>query len=291
MPPRLEAEIAGPLRCVAIVLLSLPIIADAATAQQPARPKTPAVVAPQPAKPNAAADSGKCVGVVSAIGDTLSLRKIGFTVFNNESNTVPVDSWQIDNLVIGRISAFLSKTWTVRRINYPKGAFASLDEKHPLLYNYDDDLRGIVRRVSSSTQCAHYVVVGKGSSQYSSTNQSLYGLGVLETGAPLRTGDFIYALYSIRVYDGQSFAVLGRRDGVTEQPNLLSSIVKPIHGPYLVVDTSWWPESGAAPSAMVRDGIRSLVEKSLDVTMPLILRIECVSPQRVQPHFGAKHAV
>jgi len=61
---------------------------------------------------------------------------------------------------------------------------------------------------------------------------------------------------------------------VTEQPNLLTAIVKPIHGPYLVVDTSWWPESGAAPSTMVRDGIRSLVEKSLDVTMPLILRIE-----------------
>src|ERR1700686_4718926 len=98
MPFRVGNEIVErTIRCAAIVLLSLLIVADGATAKQRARPKTPAAVAPQPAKPNAAADSGKCIGVVSAIGDTLSLRKIGFTVFNNESNTVPVDSWQIDN--------------------------------------------------------------------------------------------------------------------------------------------------------------------------------------------------
>lgn len=273
MPPRTAAEIAGPaLRCAVVALYSLLTVGDAAIAQQPAKPKIPAAASAPSAKPNAA-DNRKCIGVVSAIGDTFTVRKIGFTVFNNELNTVPIDSWQIDNLVIGKISAFLSKAWTVR-INYPKGAFASLDEKHPLFYNYDDDLQGIVRRVSSSTQCDHYVVVVKGGSQYSNTNQSLYGLGVLEIGAPLRTGDFIYALYSIRVYDGHTFAVLGRRDGVVEQPNLLGSFGKPIRGPYLVVDTSWWPEPGAAPSAMVKDGIRSLVEKSLDVTMPLILRIE-----------------
>jgi hypothetical protein len=196
-----------------------------------------------------------------------------FTVFNNDLNKIPIDSWQIDNLVISKISAFLNKAWAVRRISYPKGAFSSLDETHPLFYNYDEDLQGIVRRLSSSMQCDHYVVVVKAGSQYSNTNQSLYGLGILEIGAPLRTGDFIYALYSIRVYDGQTFALLGRRDAVIEQPNLLTPF-KPIHGPHVVVDTSWWPESGAAPSTMLKDGIRSLVEKSLDVTMPLILRVE-----------------
>ena len=114
------------------------------------------------AKPKAAADNGKCIGVVSAIGDTFSLQKIGITVFGNELNTVPIDSWQIDNLVIGKISAFLSKAWTVRRISYPKGAFSSLDERqHPLFYNYEEDLKGVVRRVTSSTKCDHYVVVVK----------------------------------------------------------------------------------------------------------------------------------
>lgn len=54
---------------------------------------------------------------------------------------------------------------------------------------------------------------------------------------------------------------------------MLTNFVRPLGGPYIKVDTSWWPDSGA-PSAVVKDGIRSLIEKSLDVTMPLILRVE-----------------
>jgi hypothetical protein len=271
MRPRAKAETAGAVtRLAAIALTSILTVCGPGVAQQsvtpkPATPQRAAAKSAPPAKPSAA-ESTKCIGVVSAIGDTFHLRKIGITVFNNDSNTVPIESWQIDNLVISKISTFLSKSWTVRRVNYPKGAFSSLDEKHPLFYNYDDDLQGIVRGLSSSTRCDHYAVVVKGGSQFSDTNQSLYGLGVLEIGAPLRTGDFIYALYSIRLYDGQTFAVLGRRDAVIEQPNLLNVFFKPIHGPYLGVDTSWWPEADA--------DIRSLVEKSLDVTMPLILRVD-----------------
>jgi hypothetical protein len=170
----------------------------------------------------------------------------------------------------------LSKTWTVRRISYPKGAFASLDEKHPIFYNSEDDLKGILRRVTSSTKCDHYVVVVKGLSRYGETNQTVYGLGIVESGASFLTFDLIYALYWIRVYDGHTYEVIGKRGAIIEQSNPLLQLVtaKSIGGPYLKVDRSWWPESGAAPSAMVRDGIRSLVEKSLDVTMPLILRIE-----------------
>jgi hypothetical protein len=66
---------------------------------------------------------------------------------------------------------------------------------------------------------------------------------------------------------------LRRQNAVTEEPSLLGNFGKPIRGPYLKVDTSWWPDSGT-PSPMVKDGIRFLVAKSLDVTMPLILRVE-----------------
>ena len=276
MPPRTAAEIVGPaIRCAAVTLLSLLIVGNVATAQQPARPKAPAAVAPQPAKPNAA-DSGKCIGVVSAIGDTFSLQKVGITVFGNELNTVPINSWQIDNLVISKIGAFLSKAWTVRRISYPKGAFSSLDEQHAIFYDPEEDLKGIVRRVTSSTKCDHYVVVVKGLSRYGETNQFVHGLGIVKSGASFLTFDLIYALYWIRVYDGHTYEVIGKCGAITEQRNPLLQLVtaKSIGGPYLKVDRSWWPEPGAAPNAMVKDGIRSLVEKSLNVTMPLILRIE-----------------
>jgi hypothetical protein len=257
------------VRCAALVFL---LASGSASLGQPSGKAKPKSAAPQqPATPTL--PSTKCIGVVSAIGDTFSLRKIGLTVFGNDLNKVPIEAWQIDDLVVSKISTFLSKSWTVRRISYPRGAFGSLDEEHPLFYNYDEDLAGIVRRVSSSTPCDHYVVVVKGGSAFGETNQGVHGLGILEHGAPLRIADLLYALYTIRIYDGQSFAVLGRQNAVTEEPSLLGNFGKPIRGPYLKVDTSWWPDSGT-PSPMVKDGIRSLVAKSLDVTMPLILRVE-----------------
>jgi hypothetical protein len=281
MRPRAKAETAGAVtRLAAIALTSILTVCGPGVAQQsvtpkPATPQRAAAKSAPPAKPSAA-ESTKCIGVVSAIGDTFHLRKIGITVFNNDSNTVPIESWQIDNLVISKISTFLSKSWTVRRVNYPKGAFSSLDEKHPLFYNYDDDLQGIVRRLSSSTRCDHYAVVVKGGSRFSDTNQFVYGLGIVESGASFLTFDLIYALYWIRIYDGQTYEVIGKRGAITEQSNPLLGLVtaKSIGGPYLKVDRSWWPESDAAKSTMLKDGIRSLVEKSLDVTMPLILRVE-----------------
>ena len=276
MPSRFAAEIATTAaRSAVIAFLSILMAGDAAVAQQPAKPKAPAANSAPPAKPNVA-DNSKCIGLVSAVGDTLSLQKIGVTVFGNELNAVPIDSWQIDNLVISKISAFLSKAWTVRRINYPKGAFSSLDGEHAIFYNPEDDLQGIVRRVTSSTRCDHHVVVVKGFSGYGNTNQRLYGLGILEAGASIFTADFIYALYWIRVYDGQTYEVIGKRGAIIEQPNPLLRLVvaTPIGGPYLKVDHTWWPESDAAKSTRLREGIRSLVEKSLDVTMPLILRVD-----------------
>jgi hypothetical protein len=278
MPFRVAAEIVGPAaRRAAIALLSILAILAAggvAAAQQPAKPKTPAAASPQAAQPNAG-DGGKCIGIVSAIGDTFFLRKIGITVFGNGQSSVPVESWHIDDIVVSKISAFLSKGWTVRRINYPKGAFASLDGQHALFYNYDDELQGIVRRVTSSTRCDHYAVVVKGGSNFGTSNQSIYGLGIVEATSILGASDYIHALFTIRIYDGRTFAIRGQRGASIEKWNLLSDFKGPgIHGPYRAVDNSLWPQSGAAQSTKLRDGIRSLVEQALDATMPEVLRVQ-----------------
>jgi hypothetical protein len=262
---RFAADCAGlAMRRAALVLLSMSLAA-AALAQEPATPGARAL----PAK---LADNGKCIGVLSAIGESFSLQKIGITAFGNERNKVAIDSWQIDNLVVGKIGAFMGKSWSVRPISYPKGTFAALEQDHGLFYNYDAELTGIVRRVTSSTKCNHYVVVLKTSSRYGTSNQSIYGLGILEVGAPLHPWDhidYLHALYVIRIYDGRTFAKLGERRASFDEWHFSD-----IQGPYRQVDNASWPRPGAAPGATVKDGLRSLVEKSLDVTMPQILRIE-----------------
>jgi hypothetical protein len=219
-------------------------------------------------KPSAV-DSRKCVGVISTVGGRFALQKIGVTAFGNELKYFPIDSWQIDNLVVSKISTFLSKSWAVQRINYPNGAFSSLSEEHGPFFNYDEEYRRIVRGLTSSMKCGHYVAVAGTTSSIGITNQRIGSLGIVEGGYPFWQWHYIHALYLIRLYDGQSFAVEGQERGRTAEDDIPT-----ISGPAREVDKSWWPQSDPAQSTKLRDGIRSLVEKSLDVTMPLILRIE-----------------
>jgi hypothetical protein len=117
--------------------------------------------------------------------------------------------------------------------------------------------------------------VVKGSSQVGTSNQSIYGLGIVETTSIIGVNDFVHALFTIKIYDGQTFAVLGQRGAYIEKWSLLRDFTGPgIGGPVRAVDRSWWPQSDAAQSTMLRDGIRSLVEQALDVTMPEILRVQ-----------------
>jgi hypothetical protein len=82
--------------------------------------------------------------------------------------------------------------------------------------------------------------------------------------------DYLFALYVIRVYDGQTFAMLGQQRATLDENHFSS-----IHGPFRQLYTNFtFPQPGTVPGATVRDGLRSLVEKSLDVTMPQILRIQ-----------------
>src|SRR5262245_2849348 len=69
----------------------------------------------------------KSICIISAIGDTYSLQKIGLTVFGNALDKVPIEAWGIDAFVASKIGAQLSHRFDARKIDYPKGAFAFLD--------------------------------------------------------------------------------------------------------------------------------------------------------------------
>jgi len=103
------AAIAGPVcRRIVVILALAPAFASLALAQ---------VTTP---KKEARKDVGKCVGVVSAIGDTLTVTKTGFTVFNNEDSKLPIDAWRIDDLVFSKISAVLGTHFNLKRVSVPK---------------------------------------------------------------------------------------------------------------------------------------------------------------------------
>jgi len=213
-------------------------------------------------KKEARKDVGKCVGVISAIGDTLSVSKTGFTVFNNEDSKLPIDAWRIDDLVFSRISAVLGKQFNLKRVSVPKGAFAVLEEDHSPLYDPAEDVRSILGRVTTATKCDQYIVAMKTNIKFQ-TGQRIDGLGLHSQGGQYSA----WAEFTMNIYDGQNFSLLAKHPAVTSEKNFLGRNMKP----YRKVDETWWPTADATLSPAAKDGFRSLVPESLDATVPELL--------------------
>jgi hypothetical protein len=258
-----------------VIALLLLLCGAAAALAQPApakqnRPKTAG--AKQAATKQVPAQNGNCVGVVSNLGAKFGVSKIGFTVFGNEENEVPIESWRVDDLVVAKIGGLLGKRTAVRRVPYSKEAFAPLETPKlfpPKLYrDYETDAREVLRTIAVDTRCARYVVITPSVVSYGTTNQTLSGLGIVSSKAPFFTAD-LYNLHMVAwlgVYDGETFAVLTRKFASLGQPNFLATI----GSPHREVDKSFWPESPdkAAQDAKLREAIRELVGQTMDATLP-----------------------
>jgi hypothetical protein len=253
-------------RTIMALLLLLNGAAVAAAQPVPASPDTPKPTAAKqaPAK-QVQPQNGNCVGVVSHLGETFALKKIGITAFGNEENKASVGSWHIDDLVAAKISGFLGKRIAVRRIPYKRDAFASLDSPK-LFRNPDADFGEIIRTIAAGSHCARYVAVTAGGGAFGATNQSLSGLGIVAKNLISGYHYYLYTLIAVRVYDGETFSLLTSKYAPSEQ----SALVAIIRGPYREVDESLWPVTpdAAAQNAKLRDAVRELVAKGLDATLP-----------------------
>jgi hypothetical protein len=251
----------------AVVLLALFVSCMATAIAQPApATQNPLALAKQVAlKQVPVTQSGKCIGVISHLGDNFMVKKVGIVVFQNEETDVPIGSWHIDDLVVAKIGGFLNKRAAVRNISYSKGAFASLDSPK-LFRDYDAELGQIVRAVAAGARCTRYVVVTRGGSAYGTTNQTLAGLGIVSSGGLGLQGPInLYTLIELRVYNGETFALVTRKTASIGQPTLLAMI----RGPHREVDRSFWPDSSdVAQNGKLRQAIRELVGQSMDLTLP-----------------------
>src|SRR5258708_27619439 len=122
------------------------------------------------------------VAIVSASCRSLARnspsRKSGYTVFGNEDNEVPVESWRVDDLVIAKISGALGNRAAVKRISYHKEAFASL-ETLKLFRDSEAEVGQGVRTLVAGTRCARYLLVTRAYRNVGTSNQSIGGIGLL----------------------------------------------------------------------------------------------------------------
>jgi hypothetical protein len=251
-----------------LLALSLVHSAQAQTVQPPAAAKAkPAARKPAPPKAVAetSAASGPCIGVFPLLGDQFGIRKIGITVFGNEFKQITVDNWGLDDLVVERVRAAIGPGMAVRRIAHAKAVFEGYVPGIGMFQNLDTKAPAIVRQAAARTQCERYVVVTRAASQYIG-NQSIYGLGVVNSGGPLLSTTQLHAVVRIHVHDGHTFAVLKSGTGSLGGSSFLSG------PPTKKLDDSWWPEPPeAANTPAMRDATRKLLGEVLDRSLPELL--------------------
>jgi hypothetical protein len=260
------------MRRTAAAILLLLAGTLAAPAQTASKPPTPAEE--KPASPVLATQAlaKPCgVGVMSAVGDTFTLRKIGITVFGNEDNKVSLGTWGIDDFIYGKIAAALGSRRSVRRLAYSKAALSAYENADVNIFrNYDGELRNILREAAAKAGCQRLIAVMKTSTRFSSTNQGISGLGILATGGDLLVPKTLnlYAVMSMTVYDGRTFDRV-KYKLVSEERGINLFSMKAIRGLSREVDSSWWPDPARVGSdAQLRDATRDLIARGLNVTVP-----------------------
>ena len=185
------------------------------------------------------------------------------TVFGNALDKAPIDAWGIDDFVNSKIGAQLSQRFDVKRVAYPKGAFAPLDKVKSPFAEPKDDRKDIVRGIVASHKCDLSIVVTKSGSMVGDTNQAVLGLGIVDASTIIFNNNvWLFAIAEIRVYDGHTFAILGHKRSYTWQPSLGGVVIR---GPNRHVDKSWWPASSAqvVQDTKLKQATMELVEKSV----------------------------
>src|SRR4029077_16168349 len=152
----------------------------AATKAKPAgkKPASPKTVVTTPAA------SGPCIGVFPLLAGRFGVKKIGITVFGNEFKEISVDNWGLDDLVVERVRAAAGPGIAVHRIAHGKGAFDGYVPGIGMFQNLNTRAPAIVRQAAAQTQCARDVVGTRAASQYVG-NQSVFGLGIVNSGRPI----------------------------------------------------------------------------------------------------------
>lgn len=79
-----------------------------------------------PKKPAATPDPRKTIGLISELGDTLSIQQIGIMVFGNEKTSVPIGNWGIDALVYAKASSIVKAHFNVIFLNLSKEGHSAL---------------------------------------------------------------------------------------------------------------------------------------------------------------------
>ena len=154
----------------------------------------------------------KTVGVISAIGDEMSVTRTGLIPLNRPGQNVSVASWGLDELIIQQATTLLNGRFRLQPVSYSRAAFAAIRESAvaPVNLIRGDAFKALVRTDVSPQGLDAYIVITRAKSKLG-TGRNVEGIGFAEYRTLLASYGVIHALYEVRVIDGKTFDVIEKR--------------------------------------------------------------------------------
>jgi len=201
----------------------------------------------------------RSVAIVSGIGDTLDMEKLGTLVFSNKSIQVPIPQWHLDQLVEDRAKDFLSTRFTVKDIAVDREMFSKsrLTVENGML---SPKFFGL----PTSQDVDLYVVFVKSTAHLTGINQQETGVGVLNTTeslAPNLPDTEAFAIYTVAVLDAHTLTIRAAAAARLSPAHATASPVK-------LLDTSIWPKAAPNMTDRQRDAIHGALQDILFDSVP-----------------------
>jgi hypothetical protein len=218
------------------------------------------------AAPQVRIEDVRALGIISAFGDDFTVKTIGPTIFHNDEKTIAVAAWGIDDGVVRRLKARLSRRFDVRPLTYKRAAFAARRIRVPrgdFLGN--NPIAELVRSEVSPQGLDAYLVVTSAASTVGNVGQNAGGIGIVaRNDGVFGSVNEVHALYTLRLFDGRQLALMAE----AMAPRSGNGGPLFLDGPSQVVDNSYVPTSGdAAGNDRLRLAVNGLIDRSLPTVL------------------------
>jgi hypothetical protein len=209
----------------------------------------------------------KTVGIISAVGDQMTFAKGGLTGMDNRSQSFPIGSWGLDDLIVQQATAALTGRFQVQPVTYKRAAFAMIEKDSviaPVNLIRGDPFKKLVQTEVSPQGLDAYIVITKAKANFGGGGRKVEGIGFLTYSTVMASYSQIHVLYEIRVIDGKTFDVIEKR---AAPPLDIAAEVR-LPGPSRVVDESFTPSTGdPVRNEKLHGAITDLIARSLSSTL------------------------
>lgn len=142
----------------------------------------------------------RSIGVISDVGNKITWKHIGFTVFTNEEAQLEFPGWQVDADVTGMLEAALKSRYELHRVTFAPGSIApNNDDYFWTLPSPDENLRTHAPPADGPIDA--YLVVWPRKSDLYPVNQYVSGLGIITMGGTAR----LFAMIAVTLVDARTF--------------------------------------------------------------------------------------